>query len=260
MTPQQSHRTSRRNRPAKAALSREAIVAATLGLLNDGAERITMRSVAAELDTGPASLYVYVRDTEELHTAVLEELLGTSTLLEAAATPGAPWRERLVTLLTRYTELLMRYPSVARVTAFSRPSGPNYLSLINTLLGLLIDGGVTPAVAAWGIDLLLQQAETTAVEQTTPHGPDDDNSALAAAISTVVTSTTATSTSATGTTAPSTTASLPYIAMIGDDLVSGDGPERGAWAINVLVNGLLASDRPDKKAAQPARADPHPPA
>lgn len=255
MTPQQSHSTSRRDRPAKAALSREAIVAVTLGLLNDGADRITMRRVAAELDTGPASLYVYFRDTEELHTAVLEELLGTSPLLETAATPGAPWRERLVTLLTTYTELLMTYPSVARVTAFSRPSGPHYLSLINTLLGLLIDGGVTPGVAAWGVDLLLQQAETTAVEQTTPHGPDDDNSALAAAISSAVTHSTVTSSAATG-----TTAALPYIAMIGDDLVSGDGPERGAWAINVLVNGLLASHRPDKEVAQPGSADPHPPA
>ena len=73
---------SRRERPAKAPLSRESIVAATLRLLDGGVERVTMRRVAAELDTGPASLYVYVRDTEELHTAVLEELLGASGLLD----------------------------------------------------------------------------------------------------------------------------------------------------------------------------------
>jgi AcrR family transcriptional regulator len=204
--------------------------------LNEGAERITMRRVAAELDTGPASLYVYFRDTEELHTAVLEELLSTSTLLQAAEASQSAWRERLVTLLTGYTELLMRYPSVARVTAFSRPSGPHYLALINILLGLLIEGGVTPSVAAWGVDLLLQQAETTAVEQTIRLDTSGDNDELAAAIN-----------AATKQALPD----LTYIAQLGDDLVSGEGPQRGAWAITVLINGLLATPRPNIDEAQP---------
>ena len=68
---------NRRERPAKPALSREGIVAAALDVVRrEGAERVTMRRLAKELDTGPASLYVYVRDTDELHAAVLDELLG----------------------------------------------------------------------------------------------------------------------------------------------------------------------------------------
>ena len=42
----------------------------------EGLEHVTMRRLAAELDTGPASLYVYVRNTAELHAAMLEGLLG----------------------------------------------------------------------------------------------------------------------------------------------------------------------------------------
>ena len=42
----------------------------------EGLDRVTMRRLAQELDTGAASLYVYVRNTAELHAAMLEELLG----------------------------------------------------------------------------------------------------------------------------------------------------------------------------------------
>ena len=68
---------SRRDRPAKAPLSREAIIGAALGLLRtEGLERLTMRRLAAALDTGAGSLYVYFRNVEHLYAALLDELLG----------------------------------------------------------------------------------------------------------------------------------------------------------------------------------------
>ena len=68
---------SRRERPAKPALTRAGIVAAAVEVMrSEGLERVTMRRLAQELDTGPASLYVYVANTAELHAAVLDELLG----------------------------------------------------------------------------------------------------------------------------------------------------------------------------------------
>ncbi|MFI0242443.1 FAD-dependent monooxygenase [Streptomyces sp. NPDC016845] len=67
---------SRRERPAKPALSRDGIVAAAVHVLRtEGLGKVTMRRLAHELDTGPASLYVYVRNTDELHAAVLDALL-----------------------------------------------------------------------------------------------------------------------------------------------------------------------------------------
>jgi AcrR family transcriptional regulator len=228
-TSQHRPQPSRRARPAKAPLSRESIVATTLGLLDQGVERLTMRRVAAELDTGPASLYVYVRDTEELHTAVLEELLGTSGLLDTRPADTRSPREQLVDLLMRYIAMLMRYPSVARVTAFSRPMGPNYVHLVETLLDLLVRCGVPLPVAGWGVDLLLQQAETTAVEQGQPAAEQTENATQRAALRRLV---------AEG--APD----LPHLVALGEDLVSGEGPERGAWSFEVLINGLLATPRP----------------
>ncbi|MGV8978554.1 MAG: TetR/AcrR family transcriptional regulator [Cellulomonas sp.] len=238
-TPQDRARTGRRERPAKAALSRESIVTTTLKLLDEGVDRPTMRRVAAELDTGPASLYVYVRDTEELHAAVLEELLGKSGLLDDPQDDGPTWHSSLVDLLMAYTGLLLEYPSVARVTAFTRPAGPHYIRLAERLLALLVRGGVRLREAAWGVDLLLQQAETTAAEQgsRTSGEQADDDSALRTAIRSLV---------AAG------SPDHPQIVAAGEDLLSGEGPERGAWAFEVLLNGLLATPRPDSATGSPA--------
>jgi len=230
-TTQDRNLVGRRERPSKAALSRESIVAATLKLLDEGVDKLTMRRVAAALDTGPASLYVYVRDTEELHSAVLEELLGKSGLLEDTRDDGWTWRERIIDLLMRYTELLLAYPSVARVTAFTRPVGPHYIRLVERLLALQVQGGVSLREAGWGVDLLLQQAETTATEQgsRTAQEQAGDDEALRTAIRSLV---------------AANSPDLPYIVAGGEDLISGEGPQRGAWSFEVILNGLLATPRP----------------
>src|ERR1041384_8245048 len=116
---------SRRERPAKPALTREGIVATAVGLMRaEGLERVTMRRLATELDTGPASLYVYVRNTAELHGALLDELLA-ELVLPGIETPVG-WSDRLIDLLCRYTELLYGYPSLARSVLTLMPSGPRY--------------------------------------------------------------------------------------------------------------------------------------
>ena len=138
-----------------------------------------------------------------------------------------------------YIAMLMEYPSVARVTAFSRPMGLNYVRLVETLLDLMVQGDIPLPVAGWGVDLLLQQAETTAVEQG-QRGADreaGENDAQLAAIRALV---------AAGST------DHPHLVALGEDIVSGEGPARGAWGFEVLINGLLTTPRP---ATTPAQED-----
>src|ERR1700712_1178481 len=129
---------SRRERPAKPALSREGIIAAALHIMaEEGLSKVTMRRIATALDTGAASLYVYVRNTEDLHAQILD------ALLESVPRPGpGNWRERLVELLTGYTRVLLEHHEIARMTMTTHPSGPNYLSMVDALLGFLQEGGV----------------------------------------------------------------------------------------------------------------------
>lgn len=211
---------SRRQRPAKAALSRAAIVEAAVKLLRtEGLERLTMRRLAAVLDTGPASLYVYVRNTEALHAAVLDELLGDVDL-DGTGT----WRERLHALLRSYASVLYAYPSVARLSVFTRPSGPHFLRLLETVLGLLAEGGLGPTERRWGLDLLLLHATTVAAEHGTRRerpGTAEEDSDLAAALAAV----------------PAATHPHLHRAVHAED-PNLAGPGRFDWAVDVILDGL----------------------
>ncbi|GAA4015950.1 TetR/AcrR family transcriptional regulator C-terminal domain-containing protein [Allokutzneria multivorans] len=210
---------SRRERPAKPALTREGIVAAAVGIMRaDGLRKVTMRRLAEELDTGPASLYVYVRNTAELHAAVLDELLGTVEPPEATG----DWRERLERVLTSYTFVLFEHPGLAQAALTSRPSGRNYLNLLEHLLALLDEGGVPRAQAAWGVDLLLQFGTATAAEHS--EGVQDA-SGLADALN--------------------STRTHPHIAGLATDLLSGDPRARLSWGFQALINGILHTHRSD---------------
>ncbi|MEV5750246.1 TetR/AcrR family transcriptional regulator [Actinoallomurus sp. NPDC052308] len=154
---------SRRERPAKPALTRDGIVTTAVELLRaEGLRRVTMRRLAQELDTGPASLYVYVRDAAELHAAILDRLLGAVDLGPVHAT--GDWRERLEAVLTSYLNVLFAYPGLAQSALVTRPHGEHYLNLIEALLALLDEGDVPSGQAAWGVDALLQYATATAAE------------------------------------------------------------------------------------------------
>src|ERR1700720_2312851 len=175
---------SRRERPAKPALTRAGIVAAALTVMRaEGLDKVTMRRLARELDTGAASLYVYVRNTAELHAAMLEQLLGQVDL--SPVTAAGDWRDRLITVLSSYTSILFGQPGLAQSVLVTRPSGPAYLSLAEAILALLAAGGVHPARAAWAVDILLHFATSTAAEQGTRHraaGTEAEEDAVAAAL------------------------------------------------------------------------------
>ena len=226
MTPPTKTPRSRRDRPAKPALSREGIIATAIDLLQTQAlDKVTLRRIAAALDTGAASLYVYIRDTEDLHAGILEALL--ARVADSVPQEGA-WDERLIALLMNYTDVLLNYPGIARLTLFTQPSGPNYFSVVERILALLDEGGVPPRDAAWAVDLLLQLTTATAAEQ----GTRKTDLEAAAAMSSLFVNI---STADAGT--------YPHIARLADELVSG-GPDRIRWMLRVLIAGVLALPRP----------------
>lgn len=226
MAPQDRDRVpvSRRDRPAKPALTRQGIIDAALVILRgEGLSKVTMRRIATALDTGPASLYVYVRDTEDLHAQILDTLLAPVTTAVPAA---GSWRDRLKALLARYRDVLFGYPEIARMAMSTQPSGPNYMALGDAILGLLGEGGVSGRAAAWGLDLLLLFPTAVAVEHSSQRSSNqktDDLKALAAQIAIV------------------DAGRYPHIARLGAELTSGAGPDRADWAFDVLLDGLLAA-------------------
>jgi AcrR family transcriptional regulator len=224
MTAGQQH-LSRRERPAKPALTRDGIVLAALAIMRaEGLEKVTMRRVAQQLDTGAASLYVYVRNTADLHAAMLDEILAEVDL-SPAATAG-PWRQRLADVLTSYSLVLFANPALARSALVSRPSGPNYLNLIECLLTLLMAGDVPDGQAAWGVDLLMLYATSIAAEHGTRSSraeADAEEGAIEAAIR------------------GADPGRHPQIARLADALLSGR--DRLAWGFQAVIAGIAATPR-----------------
>ncbi|WP_327350692.1 TetR/AcrR family transcriptional regulator [Streptomyces sp. NBC_01304] len=217
---------SRRERPAKPALTRDGIIATAVRVMRaEGLQRVTMRRLAQELDTGPASLYVYVANTAELHAAILDELLGEVDLRPAAA--DGDWRERIAAVLASYSHLLFQHPSLAQSAVVARPSGPNYLNLLEALLTLLGQGGVPDDQAAWGVDVLLQVATASAAE----HAGRDDSSDSAQ------------ESNAAAAVANAPSAKVPHVAAMAAELLSGTPQERQMWRTRMLLNGILHTPR-----------------
>ena len=215
---------SRRERPAKPALTRQGIIDVALTILrNEDINKVTMRRIAEALDTGPASLYVYVRNTADLHAQILDTLLLEVT--ESLTTEGT-WRDRLKQLLTRYMLVLFEYPEIARMTLITHPSGPNYLALIEHILALLKEGGMSDREAAWAVDLLLLYATADAAE----HGTRKSSS-QAASEDAILTSVIATADAS----------MYPNVARLSDELLSGIGTDRFLWGIDVFLTGAFST-------------------
>ncbi|MCF3961864.1 TetR/AcrR family transcriptional regulator [Streptomyces fuscigenes] len=223
---------SRRERPAKPALTRQGIVDTAVRIMRgEGLEKVTMRRLAQELDTGPASLYVYVANTAELHAAVLDALLGEVDLGSDA--PASGWREQVSAVLASYTYVLFEHPQLARSALVARPSGPHYLRLVERLLHLLARSGAGTERVAWGVDTLLQHATASAAEHGTreqdPAGPADWD-ALTRAVHEVDEAT-----------HPTIRAHLPA-------LLAGSEADRMSWGFDVVINGILHTPVPGAEA------------
>ena len=104
---------SRRGGPVKQPLSRDIIVSEALRQLTaDGIKGMSLRKVAAALETGPASLYAYVDDLDELHALVLDRALQE---VDTRGNAKAGWRARLGSILEGYARVLSARPGLAQL-------------------------------------------------------------------------------------------------------------------------------------------------
>ncbi|MET8359074.1 TetR/AcrR family transcriptional regulator [Micromonospora sp. NPDC005171] len=155
-------RDTPRTRPAKAPLSRKAVVAAALDLVGEvGYSAVTMRRVAQALDTGPASLYVYVADRDELMTEVYDLALAGVDLPGPA---DGDWRAQLELLVSRAITTLASHDDIALVAISRVPTGPHALRILEATMALLRAGGIDDNLCPWAADLLDQYVTSSALE------------------------------------------------------------------------------------------------
>ncbi len=119
-------------RPDRPPLTREAVVGAALGVLEEGGARaLTMRRVASRLGVAVASLYDQVSGKEELVDLVVDRLFSETTIPDAGT---GDWETACRQWLRDCRSVLMRHPGVAALTFGRVPAGPHSLARLEALL------------------------------------------------------------------------------------------------------------------------------
>ena len=223
---------STRDRPAKPPLSEEAIVDAALEVCRaEGLDAVTMRRVAAELDTGAASLYVYVRNRDELVAAMSDRVAGR---IELEPPDSGDWREQLHRLPGRMLAAMETYPGLAASTLAEIPRSDPPFDFMENLLGLLLGGGIGRQDAAWGCDILSLITTATAIENDVRrdrgHLSKEDFDGMIRDLRTRF--------------AGLPADRFPLTVALADEMVTGDGGDRFRFAIDALLDGMVARAAP----------------
>ncbi|QKG20969.1 TetR/AcrR family transcriptional regulator C-terminal domain-containing protein [Actinomadura verrucosospora] len=232
-------RRPRRPAPSRQPLTQERIVEAAITVLDaEGLEAVTMRRVAQELGTGPASLYAHVSDKQELRELMLDRVAGEVRL--PAAPDPARWREQLKEIASEIRRVYTSHRDIAKVSMGLIPTGPNLLAIADMELGLMRAGGVPPRIAALAVDTLGMYLDADAIEDTfytaTLTGDDDPWEHFQKYVGEI----------------REYMAALPVdrypniVTMI-DDLTAGGGAERFEFGLDLLLRGIesYVEDRPD---------------
>jgi AcrR family transcriptional regulator len=222
-------RASPRTQPAKPPLSREAVVEAAMRVLRArGIDGVTMRAVAAELDTGAASLYVYFANRKALLDAMFDAVIAT---IDVSDVPDPErWRDQLTSVLTRIVECMDAHPGIARIPLANIPTGPNAVRVADHVLALLAAGGIDDRSAAWFIDVVFLFVNATAYETSIyverGQGEEQTIDALEREF------------------AQLDVARYPSFARLMPALMSGTGEQRFAFGLQLLIEGLLHTPPP----------------
>jgi AcrR family transcriptional regulator len=222
-------RVSPRIQPAKSALTSEAVLQAGMRVLRKrGIEGVTMRAVAAELETGAASLYVYVANRQDLLSQMFDRVVGE---IDVGDPPDSGrWREQVAGLMRRALEVMEAYPGIARIPLANVPTGPNAMRVSDHLVALLRAGGVDDRSIGWFVDAVFLFVNATAFEAaiyaeagTTEASAEDIRVAFAR----------------------HDPAAYPNLFSMLRHLTEGDRDARFSWGIQLMIDGLLHTPHPN---------------
>jgi AcrR family transcriptional regulator len=225
-----------RARPAerRRALSQDLIVDTALDLLGKASlDTVSMRRVAQELGTGPASLYAHVSSKEELHELMLDRLLGR--LPRPVPDPDI-WTEQILEMARAQLAMLTSYPGIARVGLETViPAGPNALTYGEAVLAILRAGGLPDRVAVFAFDTLSLWCSAFAYELSAVRTGELDRDQIVARGKEI------------GAYMAARPAQFPNLLGVGDVLSEATADERFEFALDVFLAGLVAAFKPRRR-------------
>ncbi|NKY28604.1 hypothetical protein NG2371_05713 [Nocardia gamkensis] len=138
--------TPARRSPGRPRVPFERIVTTALRIIDEeGADALSMRTLAQRLETGTAVLYRAVANRAELIAHVVDSVLGE---IEIDDTPAGDWQRACVTAAEAIFTVLHRHRGIAPLLIEQVPIGPNSLVLRERVLATLLANGFPPESAA----------------------------------------------------------------------------------------------------------------
>nr|WP_276204598.1 TetR/AcrR family transcriptional regulator [Amycolatopsis vancoresmycina] len=136
--------------------------AALIVLDDEGFDAVTMRRIAQELETGPASLYAHVSNKDELAELMLDTVLADIRIPEP---DPARWDEQVKELVRDQIQVMAAHRGIARIAwDIAVPVTPNSLKQGEAMLALLRAGGLSLKQATFAGDALSLYAKAYAYE------------------------------------------------------------------------------------------------
>jgi len=127
-----------------------------------GYDAVTMRSIARELGTGPASLYAHVANRAELDQLVIGRVCSAWQVPDP---DPEQWDEQVRQSLRDLLELYRAHPGVARCSMGMIPTTVQTLLPTERMLALLRAGTVPDQAAAWFVDVMSLFVGAVAMEE-----------------------------------------------------------------------------------------------
>ncbi|MFI0723763.1 TetR/AcrR family transcriptional regulator [Streptomyces sp. NPDC021224] len=155
----------RRSAPRRT-FTRAAVVTAALHVIDtEGVEAMSMRRVAQELGTGPASLYAHVSGREEMIALVLDRVLAAVVCPEPDA---GRWREQIKDVMRDSRRALVAHGDLARLLPeIGVPTGESVTVISEGMLAVLAAAGLPKQVCAYAVDALSLYVSGIAAEEAT---------------------------------------------------------------------------------------------
>lgn len=140
-----------RGRPA---VPMDRILSVAVELLDEqGADALSMRSLAQRLQSGTAMLYRHFANRSELVSAVIDYILGEVDL-DPEALAALPWQQGCISFAQHMFDALSRHGNVAVLLIEYTPVGANALANRELCLSVLLANGFRPSVAAHAYAML----------------------------------------------------------------------------------------------------------
>ena len=135
----------------RAQLTRQRVVAAAIELADrDGIESISMRKLAPELGVEAMSLYTHVRNKDDLLDGMVDAVISQIPV----GAERVDWKTALRRLALAARAVVLRHPWAPRTIESRTTPGPAAMRYINTVLGILREGGFSLAQTHHALHIL----------------------------------------------------------------------------------------------------------